>query len=168
METNRAKLLSVAAKCYADSNEDAYDAAVLLEKAVRKTKALRDTLTEPLISAAVMGEIRAICRMNRKRVWETPDHRVEDDSQGVQALAEDKFDDLKESWTLPIAGLPKLGEATRDQLVHARAYYGGQKTAAGWRERWLGAILRENNADIPAEDITVERLRELEAKTETG
>ena len=145
------------------ANGDVKAATAVLEKQVRGDRALRDTLTDPLISNACYDAIRRQCHVERRQVWAPPAEKlVATGVTGAHRVVKLAAGNLL---TFPLPGGKKLGEATRDDVAEAASFYKSQSEDMGHKARWLQLIGQSIPADKTVADVlTDKRLRELQSE----
>ena len=180
------EIVGIAAKAaLKKAGGDSRNAAILMEKGAKKNPALYKALTEPYLSDACWEAVRLAAHSQRKRIWSVPAEaaptgrnmvgtkfgqstsspQAEEQKNRVVALARGNAATLL-NFPLPIAGLPKLGEATLSMLKQAAEFYGKQSADMAGKAKWLGLII----AKMPDEKKKVGdvlddgELRKLQAK----
>lgn len=149
------KVAAVAVAVLKEADGDVRKATELMERRVRESRALRDALTEPLISAACYDAVSAQIRKSRHRVWTPPVHSgASGEPQGqrgrVEALAQSNL------MMFPLPGGKMLGKATREEIAKARHFFGEQGRDMMHKERWLGLVEAKVPDDKTAGDVLSE------------
>lgn len=101
--------------------------------AVRKSRRLRDALTEPLLETACYAAITAQCRKQRSRIWTPPNYSEAGNGDRVIALARTLLD-------FPLPGGRRLGDATRAEVVDAARFYTSHAEDMAHKARWLARV----------------------------
>lgn len=121
--------------CLEDGDGDVAKATEQMSALVRKDKSLFQQLMWPLIDNACYDAIRAECRSQRRKIWETP--RYTEDN--ILVVASTRLMDL----ILP-GGLT-LGQAHRKDLLTAAEFYDRQAENMAHKGRFLSAIAEKLN-----------------------
>lgn len=122
-------------RCLKDGNGDVAAATEKMSALIRKDESLFRQLMWPLIDNACYDAIRAECRTQRRKIWETP--RYTEDN--ILAVASTRLMDL----ILP-GGLT-LGQAHRNDLLSAAEFYDRQAENMAHKGRFLSAIAEKLN-----------------------
>lgn len=147
---------------------DVQQAARLLEAAVRSDQALRDALTDPLLSGACYDAVRQHSIQARKKAWRQPVQTAApksnvDQSARVVQLAKGTL------LMFPLPGGKALGNAGRDELRAAEQFYGSQSADMAWKARWLQLVAQSLPKGKAVSDVfTEKRLRELQEAARNG
>lgn len=142
-------------QCLEESNGIVTDATERLVGRVKSDNNLFQALMWPLIENACYDAVRSVCRLQRRKVWETA--RYTEDN--ILAVASTRLMDM----VLP-GGLT-LGEAHRKDLLNAAEFYGRQAENMAHKERFLGAIAAKLNGKRVNRALKEEDLCELQADT---
>lgn len=153
-----------------DAGGDTREATRMLEEAVRQSRKLRDLLTEPLISGACYDAIRGQVRAGRRQTWNAPSAaapaavaKAADTSSRVIHLATGTL------LMFPLPGGKRLGEATRDEIGTAAAFYENQAGDMAHKARWLRLVSQHIQGEAKVSDVlTDQRLRELQQEAGRG
>ncbi|MGF3026945.1 hypothetical protein ACQVP2_29525 [Methylobacterium aquaticum] len=168
--TDPAERIAEAARAaYEDAGGDMREAARRLEGNVRRSRALRDELTDPLISAACWDAIRQQCRSNRSRIWHTPVSVAPSRPQLPAQTSAPKADAARviqlaagNLMLFPLPGGRPLGQATRQEIAAAAEFYATQAADMGVKARWLALVAEAVPEGRQAGQVLNEtRLREL-------
>ena len=148
-----------ARECLEKAGGDVRAAVPLMLERVRKNRALRDALTEPLLSDACYGAIRNECRIQRRDVWTPPNYSKGGNGARVIALATSLLD-------FPLLGGMRLADATREQVQKSAEFYASQSADMGHKARWLQLIAQSVPDEKRVADVLDEaRLAELRRET---
>lgn len=112
---------------------DVRKATELMLAAVRKSRALRDALTEPLLATACYAAVTMQRRQQRQHIWTAPGYTAGGHGQRVIALATTLL-------SFPLPGGLKLAEATRAQVAAAADFYATQASDMHHKARWLRLV----------------------------
>ncbi|HEX2554249.1 MAG TPA: hypothetical protein VHL98_11135 [Microvirga sp.] len=150
-----------------DSEGNVKVATAMLEEAVRRSRSLRDALTEPFIAQACYDAIRGQVRTERKTVWSPPPaKRVADAAAGAERVVQLASGTLL---MFPLPGGKRLGEATREDITEAAEFYSRQAGDMAVKARWLQLIGQSVPPNRKVQEIlTDERLRELQEAAREG
>ena len=105
-----------------EAKSDLATAASILEGKTRQNRALYDEIMEPHIGPACWRLIQQYARAERQVIWQSSNTDKGMNGQRVKYLAATNAQSLLEM-TLPIRGLPRLGDCSKDQIQQAMAYY---------------------------------------------
>lgn len=158
----RRDLVAEAAKTALDQAKgDVREATKILEDSVRNHRQLRDALTDPLIANACYGAVRAVCHVERRKVWSPPVQRfVKTQVTGAHRVVQLAAGTLL---MFPLPGGKKLGDATRDEITTAASFYESQSGDMAQKARWLQLVAQSIPANKKAGEVLNEkRLRELQ------
>jgi len=151
-----------AAKAALDASDgDVRSATIVLERAVRNDRMLRDALTEPLIASACYDAIRNACQTERRKIWEPSKEKlVKTRVTGAHRVVQLAAGNLL---TFPLPGGKKLREATRADISKAADFYASQSDDMAVKARWLRLVLQSVPDGKKVGDVlSDERLRELQ------
>lgn len=145
------------------SDGDVQAAADLLEANVRKSRDLRDALTEPLITNACYDAVRAVCIKERRAIWQPPrEVRVKSLVAGASRVKKLAAGNLL---MFPLPGGKRLTDANRAEITKAVHFYDSQSRDMGQKARWLQLVAQHLEDDkTVGEVLTDERLRELQTE----
>lgn len=155
-----------------DAEGDVQVGTAKLEGWARLDPALREALTEPLISGACYDAVRAQVRTARKTVWSPP--RT---ASGPAATPEAKERQTARVHQLaagnllmfPLPGGKPLRDATRKEIGEAADFYEQQSEDMACKGRWLRLVAQSLTGKKTAgEVLSDERLRELQAEALKG
>lgn len=172
LRQDKPELVAAAVKKALEATGGDFERAVtLLEKRVRANARLRSELLEPFITQACRDAVRQEVRLVRREVWTgtrsgtppkpqvTPSPRPAKSDSRVVYLAKGNLA------MFPLPGGKPLGEATREEVADAAAFYSRQSADMGAKARWLSLIAQSLPAGrTVAEVLTDERLTELQAE----
>lgn len=125
-----------AAEALAKADGDVKAATAAMLAKVRKSRPLREALTEPLLEQACYAAITKQCRRQRNIVWTAPNYTAGGNGQRVIALATSLLD-------FPLPGGRRLGEATREEVMAGAQFYRGHADDMAHKARWLARIAAE-------------------------
>lgn len=152
-----------------DAKGDTREATRMLEEAVRQSRKLRDLLTEPLIGNACYDAVRGQVRADRRASWNAPAPTATvtpakvDTSSRVVHLATGTL------LMFPLPGGKRLGEATREEIGTAAAFYEGQSNDMAHKARWLRLVGQHLKGEKKVSDVLTDaRLRELQQEAGRG
>lgn len=131
--TGPGPVATAAAEALKGADGDVKVATRALLAQVRKQRALRDALTEPLLEAACYQAVSAQMRQQRHRVWTPPNYSAGGNGARVIALATSLLD-------FPLPGGRRLGEATRAEVAAAAELYRSYADDMGHKARWLALV----------------------------
>jgi len=121
---------------------------------------------EPLIGQATWDLIRKVTSNDRALAWRVPARPDPGaDDEGLPRLADANLRGLM-GIPLPCAGRPLLGEATRQVVLEAAAFYATQAKGNAVRGRWLemvAAAMPDARKRVRSV-LTESKLRTLQAK----
>lgn len=120
-----------------DAEGDVPRATRLFAERVRRSREMRDALTEPLINGACYDLIRRVCIKERRKIWLTPDLTAREGKpvgHDVHHLAAGNL------LQFPLPGGQPLGDATREEIAEAAGFYARQAADMAWKGRWLDRI----------------------------
>lgn len=158
----RSNLVSeTARKALRDAGGDVVSASRLMEASVRRDLALREAITDPLISSACYDAVRQECIKERRQVWRPPVERWRpgrvSGSGRVVHLAKGTL------LMFPLPGGKPLGNANRSDLATAESFYSSQAADMGHKARWLQLIAQSVPLGKVVSDVlSDDRLRELQ------
>lgn len=149
------------------NNGDVKAATAALEQRVRASRALRDMLTDPLISNACYDAIRRQCHVERRQVWSPPVEKlVATRVAGAHRVVKLAAGNLL---TFPLPGGKKLGEATRAEVAQAANFYQSQSDDMGHKARWLQLVQQSiPDGKTVADVLNDKRLRELQKEARSA
>jgi hypothetical protein len=115
---------------------NALQATEIMVDRVQGNFALYRALMDPLLRESCYNAISAQIRAKRQKVYNTPQPSKAKARASVAALAAGNglFD-------FPLPGGLRLGDAMRDDVAAAAAFYQSQATDMGHKAAWLGLIL---------------------------
>jgi hypothetical protein len=144
----------------AEASGDVGKATIILLERVRKDKALRHELLEPLVEYACHQAVSRELRSNRANVWSPPSARTLErmsHADRVTALAAGTL------LMFPLPGGKRLGEAVRDEISQAAVFYDRLATDTSHKARWLRLVAQSIPSGKTVRDtLTDDRLRELQ------
>lgn len=143
-------------QCLLEAGGDVTKATNRMSAIIRDDKALFQQLMWPLIDNACYDAIRQECRLQRRKIWETP--RYTEDN--ILAVASTRLMDM----ILP-GGL-KLGEAHKNDLLDAAEFYDRQAENMAHKGRFLSAVAGKLNGKRVNRALDEEQLCELQVNTE--
>ncbi|WP_156453760.1 hypothetical protein [Methylobacterium sp. CCH5-D2] len=156
------------------ANGDVRTASVALEARVRRDRALRDALTDPLLATACYTAVAVQVRQARRSVWAAPaasrqeaaaapQRRAPEDARRVAQLAAGTLA------MFPLPGGKRLGEATREEIAAAASFYEAQSADMADKARWLRLIAQSvPHAKKVGDVLNERRLRELQTEARRG
>ncbi len=148
-----------ASEALAKAGGDVREATKAMVAKVRKSRQLRDALTEPLIEQACYAAITAQCRKARSRVWTPPNYSEGGNGERVIALARGLLD-------FPLPGGRRLAEATREEVIAGAQFYRGHADDMAHKARWLARVAAELQAEQRVADVLDEtRLAALQQES---
>lgn len=141
---------------------DARRATELLMDEARRDVDLYTALTEPWLSQAAYAAIRRLCQVERRSIWTAPGYNKGGSGDRVVELAKGNAESLLD-FRLPLAGLPRLGDATRTEIGEAESYYRTRARDMGAKARWLQLIAQSLGPRQKVRNaLNDTRLRELQ------
>ena len=148
------------------TQQNAQAATKLLESWVHDDPNLKDALTEPLIRDACYDAIRAVFRVDRKRIWTTVDHSTDSpgsSSKRVEHLASSNL------MMFPLPGGKRLKDANREDLLFASEFYMKQGHDMLTKARWLTLVSQHMTGKKRVSDVMDEKkLIDLKDKSVEG
>jgi hypothetical protein len=172
-KTKELAVAEVARKALDDAKGDLDEAARMFEEVIRRSPALRDALTEPLISSACRQAVMAEVRIARHVVWHATRHQGSDAPPRAMVTAEEHVRRVVQLGIgtlvmFPLPGGKRLGEATREEIAAAADFYDRQSKDMGAKARWLRLVAQGLPNDARVSDVmTDERLRELQVEAQS-
>lgn len=132
-------LHEVAERCMKQANGNVVQASQYLREMMKNDTELRYAILAPFEVKASYEVIANYARRERVYIWRAPN----DDGQGrpdrVHALVKANVDIIMEM-TLPIRGLPKLGDCTKEQVLEAISWYRGHIEDMTGKMQFLEAV----------------------------
>lgn len=151
------------------SNEEAQAAARRLERMAREDFELYRALMDKQLSKACWLAVSRCCRQDKKPIWTPPNFDAAGNGARLQALAQEAESYYFDRWKLPIEGLPKLGDATKAQLIEAVLLLEKQAKTQLTRARFFSLIAAQLPAGKKVRDVfTEKKLAHLEAQATRG
>lgn len=150
------------ATAIAESNGDFPLAAKILEDMAKKDRELFRQICEPSLPAACWELMRQRGMHERKLLWSTSNF----DPKGIRGnrveyLARANFESLFD-FPLPIKGLPKLGDCTKEQIEEARDFYLERSRDFSQKGKFLDMIARVLKPGVSvSKQVTVDRLEKF-------
>lgn len=137
---SRIELSSVVQAAVDSCNGDLLQAAQLLERQAHNDAELSQAVTAPFLTRACWDLIRQYARTERRYIWQAP-HADPQGQKGARVthLAASNALTLL-NMPLPITGLPRLGEALREQVEEAAIYYSTHAKDAIIKAKFLALI----------------------------
>jgi hypothetical protein len=114
---------------------NALKATELMVERVESDGRLYRLLMDPLVRLACYNVVSQQIRSKRKAVYKTKQPSKKKAKASVAALAAGNLLDF------PLPGGLRLGEATRNDVAAAQAFYASQASDMGHKARWLGMVL---------------------------
>lgn len=148
----------------AESKGDPGKATEKLVARVRKDKALREAILDPLVEYACNQAVMREVRVNRGNVWVPPSpERLArmPDAERVRALANGTL------LMFPLPGGKRLGEATREEVAEAARFYERQAGDMAHKARWLQLVAQSiPDGKTAGKVLSDERLRDLQTEAQ--
>lgn len=148
------------------TQHNASAATKLLESWAQNDPNLKDALITPLIRGACYDAIRAVFRVDRKRIWTTVDHSTDSpgsSSRRVEHLASSNL------MMFPLPGGKRLKDATREDLLFASDFYTKQGRDMLTKARWLTLVSQHMTGKKRVSDVMDEKkLIDLKDKSVEG
>lgn len=141
------------------ANGDVIKATEILEDQARGDVAIWKVLTEGLLRNACYDACRAICRSERKIIWESPNYDAGGNGERIKQHATTLMD-----WPLP--GGMKMRDATKKDLMEAATFYSKQAAKMSAIAKWLDAVASKVKSKTVGQTLTDKQLMEL--RDETG
>ena len=158
----------VARQAFTAADGDVKLAAEAMEQKVRKDRALRDALTDPLLAGACWAAVSQQMRMQRRTIWNAP--IVANEPKPQAPAVREHIDRVVHLATgtlsmFPLPGGKRLAEATREEIVAGAEFYSQRAADAGHKARWLQLVAQSVPSGKTAGDVlTDERLAELQTE----
>lgn len=128
---------------------DLPEAARLIETQAKKNSDLLAAITFPYLTRAIWELVRLHARVEKRIIWQAPNADPKgQNGHRVKHMADDNFRSLM-ALTLPIEGLPRLGDATRVQLEEAIHFYQSHAKDMQSKSRFLEMVLHALPAKKP-------------------
>lgn len=124
--------------CFEQAKGNAEQAYDLLIGAARKDRELFIAITEPVLPGACWNLIRRHCHQERRQITRVFSQE-RSGPERIQRLAEANLSHLF-NMALPIPGCPKLGDATKEQVVESANFYLKQAEDMCKKGEWLNKI----------------------------
>ena len=137
---------------------DVLTATELLEAFARQNVQVWQAVTESLLRTACYDACRAICRGERRVIWNAPGYDAGGGGERVKAHSASLMD-----WPLP--GGKKLRDATKKDLLDAAGFYSMQASQMAAVSTWLECIAAKVKAKTVGETLTDTQLRKLRDDT---
>jgi hypothetical protein len=159
---NKVSTSGAAERALKKAKGDARRATDILMDEARRDTELYTELMEPWLSQAAYAAIRQLCQRERKAIWTAPNYDRAGSGARVVDLAKGNAESLL-NFRLPIDGLPRLGDATREEVAMAAEYYGSRAKDMGAKARWLTLICQSITGRKKVKSVLSDaRLRELQ------
>jgi len=143
----------------AKAKGDVAKATRAMTEKVREDAALFRVLMDPLVEQAVYDAIRAVCRADRRRIWNAPTVHADDPATRVRALSSGTAATLL---NMPLPGGKRLGLATRAEVSEAAEFYLRQASNMSAKGQWLRLIAQAVPDGVTVKSVITEaRLNEL-------
>jgi len=133
------RIKRVAIECLEKADWDHELAAKLYHERLEEDPALFRELMRPLVGGAIWAVVRE-CGRDNNRGLRGEIGRGQEQHRTVEGIEEHGRDLLR--YTLPIAGRPFLGDATREQLEEAAAFHEKNGHTHLVQARWYGLIVK--------------------------
>jgi len=137
------------------ANDDVVEATVILESMARSDMSVWRALTDQLLRVACYDQCRAICRAERRVIWNSPNY----DAGGNGARIKDHSASLMD-WRLP--GGKVLRDASKADLIEASAFYRRQAASMQIIGCWLESVAAKVAGKTVGEKLTDTILRKLQ------
>jgi hypothetical protein len=158
-ESGGSMVLEAVQAAVEEAKNDLASASGVLEEMTRANRELYDQIMEPHIGPACWRLIQQYAQRERKVIWYSPNTDKAMNGGRVKYLAAANARSLMEM-TLPIPGLPRLGDCSKDQVQRAMAYYQDHATDMGRKARFLemiDALVKPNS--IVRKQVKLEQLQ---------
>ena len=119
-------------QAFEQAKGEAIEASKILESWAKKDRSFADVILMPQLPSVCWQLVREYCQEERRLVWNYPTHSVSGNGDRIKSLADETAKMFMEMY-LPIPGLPKLGDATKEQIEEA-AYF-CQKQSIDMRQK---------------------------------
>ncbi len=155
-------------QAFEEASGEAIGASHILESWAKKDRRFAETLLMPQLPSVCWQLVREYCQEERRIVWNSPTHSVSGNGERVAALAEETAKMLMEMY-LPIPGLPKLGDALKEQIEEAAYFCQKQSIDMKQKADFFFLIHRSMKKGKPVRSqLTEQKLKEFHASVTGG
>lgn len=147
-----------AAAAMEQADGDVLKATEILEAQARSNMDVWRELTDTLLRTACYDACRAVCRSERRIIWNSPNYDKGGNGERVKQHANTLLD-----WPLP--GGKKLRDATKQDLLEASGFYSKQAAQMTSIANWLDAVAKKVKTKTVGETLSADDLEKLRDQT---
>lgn len=132
-------ILAVVTECVEQAGGNFIAADKLLQDRMRADPTLYRAIINEMLSTVSWAIMRRYAHSERKTLWTAPNYDAKQKGERVEHLAAATYERLM-LFPLPLHGMPRLGEATKEQVLAAVEFYRHLSEDTATKARWLELI----------------------------